>query len=144
MTKNTVKPTPSFWVICVIALIWNLIGVLSYLGEAYITDEKLTQLTEAQQEIINNRPSWATIAFAIAVFGGLLGSLALLFKMKISYLLFIISFFGVIIHLAYKVFITKMFQNNEIDHFFSTIVVVGISFYMITYAKKCKKNNLIS
>ena len=39
MENNNNKPTTTFWIIGVIALLWNIMGVLAYLGQAYMTDE---------------------------------------------------------------------------------------------------------
>ena len=38
MTTNSNKPGALFWVIGVIALIWNLMGVSAYLMQAYQTE----------------------------------------------------------------------------------------------------------
>ena len=39
MSESTNKLPKGFWAIGIIALIWNLMGVYSYLQQAYMTDE---------------------------------------------------------------------------------------------------------
>ena len=40
MTKNvTTKPPAWFWIVSVVALLWNLMGAMMYLGQAFITDD---------------------------------------------------------------------------------------------------------
>lgn len=69
MTTN--KPPVWFWIVSVIALIWNALGVFAYLGRAFATDEMIAQMPEdAQAEFLMEFPAWYTAAFAIAVFVG--------------------------------------------------------------------------
>ena len=94
MTTATNKPSTPFWIISIIALIWNIMGVMAYLQQAYMSDEEKAILPEAERALYSDVPSWAIAAFAIAVFGGLLGSLALLLRKKWATPLFFISFFN--------------------------------------------------
>ncbi|MDG1040937.1 MAG: hypothetical protein P8H13_08800 [Polaribacter sp.] len=83
MIKSTNKPKALFWIIAVIALLWNAMGVAAYLFQAYITDEMIAQLPEEQQaEFLVVHPSWYTGLFALAVFGGVLGCILLLARKK--------------------------------------------------------------
>lgn len=45
---STNKPSVVFWIIAVIAFIWNGMGVIAYLAQAYITDEAKALLPEAR------------------------------------------------------------------------------------------------
>jgi hypothetical protein len=74
------KPNTNYWIIGGAALVWNLIGLVFYIGEVTMTPEALTALTEAQQEFFITTPTWATAAFAIAVNAGVIGSLFLLLR----------------------------------------------------------------
>ena len=82
MTSKSNKPPIWFWIVSVIALIWNGMGVDHYLGQAYKTERWRAAITDEQLETISNMPGWLTGAFAIAVFAGALGSLGLLLMLK--------------------------------------------------------------
>ena len=88
---STNKPPIWFWVIAVVALVWNLMGVMAYIGQAYMTEAELNALPEVEQALYANYPAWATAAFAIAVFGGAIASIALLLRKKLAKTLFLIS-----------------------------------------------------
>jgi len=62
------------------ALVWNLMGVFNFLGQALMSDEVLASLPKDQQLIYQDVPVWVTAAFAIAVFSGTLGAVFLLLK----------------------------------------------------------------
>jgi len=99
--SNT-KPPVWFWIIAVVALLWNGLGVMAYLTHAFITDEMIAALPEEQQaEFLIEQPSWYTAAFALAVFCGALGCLALLLRKKWAYMLFLISFITATIQQVY-------------------------------------------
>ena len=69
-----------------------------------MTDEMISELPQAQIDIIYNTPVWVNGAFALAVWCGLLGSICMLFKKKISVYLFQISFAGIFIQNIHSFF----------------------------------------
>ncbi len=69
--KSITKPPIWFWIVSVIALLWNGSGVYMYLIQAYDTESFRVMYTAEQLEMAHNTPSWVTAAFAIAVFAGL-------------------------------------------------------------------------
>lgn len=99
--SNT-KPPVWFWIIAVVALIWNGMGVMAYLVRAFMTDEMIAAIPEEQQaEYLIEHPAWYTAAFALAVFAGAFGCLALLLRKKWAYMLFLISFIAATIQQVY-------------------------------------------
>lgn len=85
----------SFWAICVVALIWNIMGSINFIMQ--MDSEMVENFPEEARSLIASRPLWATIAFAFAVFGGVLAEVFLLLKKATAYYLFIISLLGIII-----------------------------------------------
>lgn len=106
--QTTTKPPVWFWIVSVIALVWNGLGVDQYLGQAYQTERWKSQLPAEQIEIANNAPSWYTAMFAIAVFGGAIGCILLLLRKKLAYPVLLISLIVVIIQMSYITFSLKM------------------------------------
>ena len=69
MTTTSInKPPIWYWLLSIIALVWNGMGVNAYLQQAYNTESYQTMYSEEQLEIAANMPAWVTAAFAIAVF----------------------------------------------------------------------------
>ena len=87
----------SVWVVGAISLIWHLMGCANYMWQMNMSPEAVTAMTDAQRAIIENRAVWATGAFAIAVFGGAMGSILLLLRKRLSLVLFVIALLGVIV-----------------------------------------------
>lgn len=144
MAENSNKPNALFWVIGAIALIWNGFGVLSYIGQAYLTEETKATLTEAQLELIENRPAWATAAFAIAVFAGALGALVLLLRKKAAFYLFVLSFIGVVVQMINDVFMSGTTGNYGPGEISMVILIPVIGVFLIWYTKNCHKKGWLS
>jgi hypothetical protein len=141
---TTTKPTISFWAISIIALLWNVMGVDQYIQQAYMTDAFKAMYTEEQLEMITSAPSWVTAVFAIAVFGGLLGSLALLLRKKIAKTLFTISLIGIIAQMYYNLFVIDSVAIYGPGAAIMPIMVLGFALFLLWYAKFAEKKNLIS
>lgn len=128
--STTNKPPVWYWVIAVIALIWNLMGVSAYLIRAYATDEMIAALPPEQQaEYLIEFPAYYTAAFAIAVFAGVLGCIALLIRKKWAYILFVLSALGAIVQHIY------LFLNVEIPSYVMPILVIGVCLFLVWFAR---------
>jgi len=91
----------SFWLIGVVALVWNLMGIANYMMQ--MNAEKLTGMPEWWLAVTESRPVWATGAMAISVFGGALGGLMMLLRKSSAFYLFVVSFLGTIVTMAHAV-----------------------------------------
>lgn len=140
---TTKKPPIWFWIISVIALIWNAMGVYQYLQQAYKTDAFKAMYTEEQLEMIYNTPSWALAAFAIAVFAGLLGCVALLLRKNWAKSLFLLSLIGIIVQLIYNVFISKALEVYGYGAVLMPFMVLIVGFLLYFFSKKAIDNNWI-
>ena len=67
------SPPRSFYIIGIAALIWNLIGVMTYIMQVTLSDAAMAALPEEQQAFIQNSPVWVTATYAIATNAGALG-----------------------------------------------------------------------
>ncbi|PWK19930.1 hypothetical protein [Xanthomarina spongicola] len=141
---STNKPPIWFWVIAVVALVWNLMGVMAYIGQAYMTEAELNALPEVEQALYANYPAWATAAFAIAVFGGAIASIALLLRKKLAKTLFLISLIGIIVQMIYNFFISEAMDVYGPGGMIMPVMIIIIGVYLVMLAKKSISNNWIS
>lgn len=99
---STNKPATWFWIVAVIALVWNLMGVMAYIAQVTMSAEALQALPDNERALYESVPAWATAAFAIAVWGGALGSVLLLLRRKLATSILIVSFFGIIVQMVHS------------------------------------------
>ncbi len=141
---NSNKPNTVFWIIGVIALIWNAMGVMAYVTQAYITDEMKAALPEAERALYEDIPAWYTAAFAIAVFAGLLGCVLLLMKKKLAKPVFLISLIGIVIQMFYNFFMSRAAEVYGPDGMVMPVMVIIIGVFLYYYAKKSEAKGWLS
>jgi hypothetical protein len=71
-----------FMPVAVVALLWNLMGCAAYLMDVTLSPDAVAKLPADEQALYAARPTWAVALFAIAVWGGALGSLGLVLRKR--------------------------------------------------------------
>ena len=133
------KPHWSFWVIGAVALIWNGLGVANYFAQ--MNPEMLEMYREVERAMIVGRPAWATAGFALAVFGGTIGSILLLLRRSAAFYLFIISLVGVITAMAHSLGLEIEFGAGEIA---GIVVMPGaVAGFLIWYSQHSERRSWI-
>lgn len=107
MNTANVKPPTWFWVVAILFLLWNLMGLFSFFTHTFITDEALAALPENERALYDEYPTWTTIVFAVAVIGGFLASLGIIIRQKWATLFAIVSLLAVIPQMVHNVFFTS-------------------------------------
>lgn len=143
MTNSTTKPSATFWVISIVALLWNLMGVFAYLSQAYITPEAIALLPEPEQAYYNNVPAWVTGAFALAVFSGTFGAIALILRKKWAVLLFMVSLIAVMVQSIYT-FLIQTYIQLSANQMIMPILVIVIAVFLVWYSNKKSKNEILT
>lgn len=144
MTNVSNRPGTGFWILGIAALIWNLMGVFAFIAQMNMTPEMLEVLPEAERKLYENVPSWVNIVFAIAVFGGALGSLLLLLKKKIATPVFILSLVAVMIQMMYNLFMSRASEVYGPGAMIMIVMVLFIAIYLVWYSKKSTAKGWLS
>lgn len=145
MTEISTKKIPAwFWILSIVALIWNIMGVMAYLADAYMPEEVLTALPEVQQELYTGRPSWVTAAFAIAVFAGLLGCILLLLRKKLAKTMFLLSLLAVLVQNAYAFFMSNTIEVMGYQALYFPILIIIVAIALVVFTKKATEKGWLS
>lgn len=134
---TTTKPPVWFWIISILALIWNSMGVNQYLQQAYNTEAFKSMVSTEKLEMIGQLPTWYTAVFAIAVFAGALGCILLLLRKKLAYFVLLLSLISVLFQMGYITF--SMNMANIMTPF---IVIAAV--LLVLFSKHSKKKNWIN
>lgn len=133
---TSIKPPVWFWVVSVIALLWNLMGVFNYLNQAFNQQAILESLNQAQREVFEGIPAWATACFALAVFSGTIASIALFLRKKWAKPLFIFSLITAVIQFAHWLFISNAVEAFGPSTYGMPITVIIIGILLVLFSKK--------
>lgn len=96
-----------FWVVAVLAVLWEAMGCYAYVAQVTMSASQIAALPPAQQDLMAHVPIWATAAFAIATWGGLLGAIGLLLRRSWARTLFMISLAAVLVQWAWWLLIAR-------------------------------------
>ena len=137
------KTSTGFWVIAIIATIWNIMGVFQYLSFTYLKDEMTATMTDPEIALVDGLPSWYIGVFAIAVFTGLIASLLLLLRKKWATSIFLISMIAIIIQMGYWLFVTGAMDVYGSEAFLMPIIVIIIGVFLYLYSKKATQKGIL-
>jgi len=138
--NSGVKVHWSFWVITFAALIWNVLGAINFVVQ--MNPEMLQHYRESERVIIINRPLWATLGFALAVFLGSLGSLLLVFKKALASVCFMVSLMGVVVAVFHSLVSGAQLSLAELLGIVIMPLILGM--FLMGYSKWCAKKKWLN
>jgi hypothetical protein len=98
---GSVRPSKLFWVIGVVALLWNGFGALDYTMCQTRNAAWMKMMTPQQVAYLESFPAWAVAAWAVGVWGGVVGSLLLLSRKKLAAPVYLASLIGALVSQVY-------------------------------------------
>ena len=126
------KPEGIFYWIALAGLVLNFFGSRAYYAQATLTPQEMAELPEGLRMAIESEPVWATAAYAIGVFGGVLGCVMLLFRRAWAIPVFVASFAGVLARFFY-VYITPDIAGGP--GVVTSITPLFVSGFFVWYAR---------
>ena len=139
--SDTMKQKAPGWftVVAVLALLWNLLGVFAFISQVTMTPETLAALPQEQQDLYTTMPTWATVAFAVAVNFGALGSLLLVLKKNMAGMFLQLSLLAVLVQNFHSSFMTNALEVYGTQALIMPIVVIIIAIFLVVLAAKAKR-----
>mgnify|MGYP006198106437 FL=1 len=126
----------SFWVIAIAALLWNLLGVAMFFLQVTMTPETVAAMPAEQRQVYEATPGWLNIAFAVAVFGGVIGALGLLLKKRWAVTFFLISLLALLMQIVGAYAVTPVWEAYGPAGLGMPILLVVIALLLWVYARK--------
>lgn len=139
MNKLISKPPKWFWALGIVALVWNLVGVIAFIGDMSMTAKDIDALDEANRYLYMHRTNLVKVAYALAVFSGALASVALLMRKKVATALFILSLIAVLIQVSVTFLSTDTITVVGIDKIILPITITIIGILLVFFARFCSK-----
>ena len=103
---DTSAPAPAktpwhLWVVGVLTLLWNGYGGYDYIMTETNNADYMAMFTEEQRTYFASLPAWEVATWALGVWGGVLGSVLLLLRSKLSMIVYAIALVGLIVSYVY-------------------------------------------
>lgn len=133
-----------FLIVGIVALVWNLLGVFAYIMQQTMSPEDIAALSDAERTLRETTPAWASAAFAIAVHGGALGCLALVFKKSWALPLLVLSLAAVLVQMVHAFFISNSIEVFGPGGMIMPVMILVIAVYLVFLARSAKEKGWIS
>ena len=132
------KPYNYLKTILIILFVWNIIGILFFLQDVFL-DPKI--LTENQLEFSSRFPFWIKIIYALAVFGGTIGTFGLIKRKSWSHSIVIVSMLAVIVQMYHSIFIANSLEFLGNSAAILPTIIIVMSIVLAWIAETYKRNN---
>jgi len=136
---SSYKPNVLFWIIAIVALLWNLMGIFQFIGPMFFPEIVYEGYSQEAIDMFKNLPSWYWVVFGIATISGLLASITQLMRNKISVMLFLVSLITVIIVEAYYIFGTNVTDVLGQAAIVMPVIVAILSIVFYFYSKSAAR-----
>lgn len=133
---TTNKPKTLFWVVAIIALLWNIMGIFQFVGPIFFPEAIYEGYSQEAIDMFNNLPNWYWVVFGIATISGLLAAITQLMRKKIAVLLFLVSMITVFIVEGYYIFGTKVTDVLGQAAVVMPVIVVILSIVFYLFSKQ--------
>lgn len=127
------RPRIHFWIIAVVALLWNAIGAFDFLATQVQLEWYMSAFTEEQLAYFYGIPTWAVITWGIATVSALFGSIAMLLRLRRAYELFIISFIAMLMTSFENFVLSNGAEIMGTGGLIFSGVIVAIGIFLILY-----------
>ena len=129
-----------FKTVAILAIVWNCLGLLSFVMHTMMTPEMLASLPEAEQNLMLNYPVWASAAFGAAVIFGLLGSILLIMKKTFSFECYLISLVALVIQDYHWFVMENVIPVLGISSLVMPSLIMIVAIGLLVLSKKGKQN----
>jgi hypothetical protein len=141
---RTVRTPWHLWVVGVVSLLWNAVGAFDYLMTQTKDPTYMGAFTPEQLEYFYGFPAWVVAFWAIAVWGGVLGSILLLMRKRLAVWVFLVSFIAMVITTFHNYVLSDglaAFADAGSKAFTAVIFVVSLGLYL--YARAMQKRGVL-
>jgi hypothetical protein len=143
MNPNNVKAPVHLWIIGIVSLLWNALGVFDYLATKMRLEFYMSQFTPEQLDYFYAFPAWMVAAWAVAVWGDLLGSVALLLRKAWAVWLFGAGVLGLAVSSVYNFVLTNGLEIMGSEAGMFTLVIWIIALFLFFYALAMAKRGVL-
>lgn len=129
------------WVVGILTLLWNSVGVMSYMMTELGKLEALG-MTPDQIAYFDSFPAWATAVWALGVWGAFFGSVLLLLRSRWAVTATVVSVIGLIGTTIFQNFMTQV--PEELQSLGLDLTIWATTLFMLWYAMKMRRNGVLT
>ena len=139
--NKPVKTPWHLWVIGIVGCLWNAMGAMDYVMTQSRNEDYMAAFTPDQLEFFYGFPMWVDAAWAIAVWGGVVGAILLLLRMRVAVWVFLVSFLAMAATAIHNYGLSNGMElmGDTFSLVFTAIIfLVGLGLYLYSKAMRSK------
>jgi hypothetical protein len=138
------KAPVHLWIVGVLALFWNLIGVFDYLATHLELEFYMSQFTEEQLAYFTSFPTWMVAFWAFGVWGAIAGTIGLLLRKKWAVWAYAISCTGLVFTSIYNFGLSNGAEVMGLGGVIFTVLIWVVAFFLLWYALTQAKRGVLN
>lgn len=145
MTDTPVKTPWHLWLVGLVAVLFNAIGVFDFVmsmaqGASYQASAGMTpdQIAHYQQ-----MPAWMTVVWAVGVFGAFIASILLLMRRRTAFPTFVVSLAAFIVSLLYTYVLTHGGDVMGRQMAIASAVIAALLVFFSAYARFAARRGVL-
>jgi hypothetical protein len=138
------KAPVHFWIVAILALLWNAFGAFDYLATQLELDFYMGAFNDEQLAYFYGFPAWSVAAWAFGVWGAVAGSVGLLLRKKWAVWAFAVSIAGMVVNGIYTFGLTNGLEIMGEAAPIITAVIWVVAIFLMVYAIAMKKRGILS
>jgi hypothetical protein len=133
------------WVIGVVTVLWNSMGAMDFVMTQTKNESYMAAFTPEQLEFFYGFPTWVIAAWAVAVWGGVIGSILLLLRRGEAVRVFLASFVAMVITTIHNYGLSNGMEviGDTFSLVFSAIIFV-VALALFLYARAMKEQGVLN
>ena len=138
-------PTPiHLWIIGGVTLLWNAFGALDYLMTQTENASWMAKFTQEQLDYFYGFPMWVEVFWALAVWGGVLGSILLLLRKCLALPVLVVSLVSMVITAVYNFGLSNGMDIMGTGGFMFTVAIFIVALGLVIYARALQKRDVLT
>lgn len=142
--RNSERAPWHLWVIGVIALLWNAMGAVDYIMTMTKNETYMESFTPEQLAFFYGFPSWVVAAWAIAVWGGVLGVILLLVRKGLAVWVLLASLIAMVITAIHNFLMSNGAEIMGGVGVIFTIVIFLVACGLYFYARAMQRRGILA
>jgi hypothetical protein len=133
------------WIVGALALLWNAIGAYDYLMTQTHDPQYMAKFSAEQLHYFYAFPKWVVGAWAVAVWGGVLGSVLLLLRKKLAVWVFLVSFVCMVVTTVYNYALSNGAEvMGGVGPALFTAIIFAVALALWLYSRKLVERGILS
>jgi hypothetical protein len=141
---ETQRAPTHLWIVGILALLWNAFGALDYVMTQTRNAEYLANYTDPQRIYFESFPIWMEAAWALGVWGGLLGALLLLARSRWAVAAFGASLIGLAVSTFYQYVLNSPPADMQTTGMMAmNLAIWAICIFLFGYARAMRAKGVL-